>query len=345
MTQGHTRKLQAILAADVVGYSRLMNRDEEGTLSRLQAQEREVVDPAITGQGGEVVKRLGDGVLAVFPSAVTALRAAREIQTETATRQAGEAQPITYRIGLNVGDVMVTESDIFGDGVNIAARLEGLADPGGIAISAAVHDNVRAQDPGPFDDLGERQVKNIDHPVRVYRVRFDHSPSLPVAAGASRSASRLWLVVGLLAVTSLLAWAFWPATETPEPGTATAPAPVPKPESTPVPVPAAEPVAPVARPAPVTRPAAVATSPSAPPDPVPASTPSTSRNEPAPSGNTGTTDTTGATEPGFSERLFDTIAEAVEEELATGDSGSGSSSNPGKSKKSSNKGKGRGKNK
>ena len=202
MNQGHTRKLQAILAADVVGYSRLMNRDEEGTLARLQTQEREVVDPAITGQGGEVVKRLGDGVLAVFPSAVTALRAARAIQAETATRQAGEAQPITYRIGLNVGDVMVTENDIFGDGVNIAARLEGLADPGGIAISAAVHDNVRAQDQGPFDDLGEQQVKNIEHPVRIYRVRFDNSRPLPAVAGASRSATHVWLAVGLLLVTS-----------------------------------------------------------------------------------------------------------------------------------------------
>ena len=168
MTEGHTRRLQAILAADVVGYSRLMSRDEEGTHSRLKTLEREVVDPQISDHGGEVIKRLGDGILAVFPSAVTALRAARAIQERVGESQAGSEAPITYRIGLNVGDVIVADDDIFGDGVNIAARLEGLADAGGIAFSSSVHDNVRAQDPGPFDDLGERQVKNIDHPIRVY---------------------------------------------------------------------------------------------------------------------------------------------------------------------------------
>ena len=318
MTEGHTRRLQAILAADVVGYSRLMNRDEEGTLARLQALEREVVDPAIGGHGGEIVKRLGDGVLAVFPSAVDALRAARAIREQAVRVQGNEtAQPIVYRIGLNVGDVIMAGNDIFGDGVNIASRLEGLADPGGIALSAAVHDNVRAQDPGPFDDLGERQVKNIDHPVRAYRIRFDDSP--PLASPVGGSAGR-WFAAGLgvLLVAVLLAWLLWPR---------------------------AEPAAVVEQQAPAT-PAPVATV--SPPPVAPVAGSGTSRPDPGstarvprqPGPITSTSGerpvspqqpTTEATEPGFSERLFDSIAEAVEEEL-TGGGASSSAGPPGKNK-------------
>jgi len=340
MNQGHTRKLQAILAADVVGYSRLMNRDEEGTLSRLQAQEREVVDPSISDHGGEVVKRLGDGLLAVFPSAVTALRAARAIQVKTAALQTGEAEPIIYRIGLNVGDVIVTENDIFGDGVNIAARLEGLADPGGIALSAAVHDSIRAQDPGPFDDLGERQVKNIEHPILVYRVHFDDSPPLPAAAGTAHGTRRLLLVAGLLATVAMLAWAFWPEAEVATSAPVTMPAPVPEAAPEPTPAPIVAPATPVVSPTPVVTPESepVVTAPHrAPPPPRQVTT----TDEPAPVSTS--RDTSQAEEPDFSERLFDSVAEAIEAELKSGISGNGSSSkSPGKPKSS---GKGKGKNK
>ncbi len=294
MTDGHTRRLQAILAADVVGYSRLMNRDEEGTLARLQALEGQVVDPAIAGHGGEIVKRLGDGVLAVFPSAVAALRAARAIRDQAVRFQADHHAPIVYRIGLNVGDVIEAGNDIYGDGVNIASRLEGLADPGGIALSAAVHDNVRAQDPGPFDDLGERQVKNIDHPVRVYRVRFDDSPPLPARPGRGVPWAALAAGALLLAVVLLLALQPWseeaPPAQAAAPATAQGPAPV-----------VAEPPAPVAASAPRS-PAPSADVP-APPREAPV-TPSTQPSEQVPS------------EAPFSERLFDSIAEAVEQELA-----------------------------
>ena len=307
MTDGHTRRLQAILAADVVGYSRLMNRDEEGTLARLQALEREVVDPAIGGHGGEIVKRLGDGVLAVFPSAVDALRAARAIREQSVRVQDdATSEPIVYRIGLNVGDVIMAGNDIFGDGVNIASRLEGLADPGGIALSAAVHDNVRAQDPGPFDDLGERTVKNIAHPVRAYRVRFDDSPPLarPAGAGVQR-----WLIAAGLALAlgaGLLAWTFWPETE---PETADAVSPPVEPQTVPVTPP--EKAAP---------PPVLANSRAAYPDP------DTGRQTapdvpPAP---------TGSNEPNFGERLVESIADAIEEELATGSGSTGGSPGRGK---------------
>ncbi|MDX1593867.1 MAG: adenylate/guanylate cyclase domain-containing protein [Gammaproteobacteria bacterium] len=221
MNEGQTRRLQAILAADVVGYSRLMNGDEEGTLARLKVLEREVIDPSVAAHEGQVVKRMGDGVLATFPSAVTALRAARAIREQAARQQADEAEPIVFRIGLNVGDVLVTDDDIYGDGVNIASRLEGLADPGGVTLSGAVYEYVRAQDPGPFDSLGERRVKNIAHPVRVYRVRFDDSPAL--SAVTRQGLPRLLAAAGgvlLLAIALGLAWAFWPGAGDPGPETA-----------------------------------------------------------------------------------------------------------------------------
>ncbi len=312
MTEGHTRRLQAILAADVVGYSRLMNRDEEGTLARLQALEREVVDRAISGHDGEIVKRLGDGVLAVFSSAVSALRAARAIHDEAARQQSDLEAPIRYRIGINIGDVIESGNDIFGDGVNIASRLEGLADPGGIALSAAVHDNVRAQDPGPFDDLGERQVKNIEHPVHVYRVRFADSPPLVAASGRSPrwialAAGGLLLVVALL----LVLW-LWPGAERPQQATAPEAAPVTGTQATrengsEAAPDVAEPVAP----APVTP--SVETSTTRVPRSTPPSTSTTPSREtttPAPSS------TSAGTEPTFSERLLDNIAEAVEQELS-----------------------------
>jgi len=168
-----TRRLAAILAADVAGYSRLMGVDEEGTHERLQAHLRELVEPKIKGHRGRIVKNTGDGLLAEFASVVDAVRCAVEVQRATIDREPGvlEDQRIRFRIGVNLGDVIAEEHDIFGDGVNIAARLEALAEPGGICISRMVRDNVRDKLDYTFEDLGEQQVKNIARPVRVYALR------------------------------------------------------------------------------------------------------------------------------------------------------------------------------
>ncbi len=167
------RRLTAILAADVAGYSRLMGADEEGTHERLKAHLRELVEPKISEHRGRMVKNTGDGFLAEFASVVDGVRCAVEVQRGMAERNAEipEGKRITFRIGVNLGDVIVEEHDIFGDGVNVAARLEALAEPGGVLISNTVHDHVRDRLPFAFEDLGEQQVKNIARPVRVYRVR------------------------------------------------------------------------------------------------------------------------------------------------------------------------------
>jgi adenylate cyclase len=167
------RRLAAILAADVAGYSRLMGADEEGTHERLRAHLRELVDPKIAEHRGRTVKTTGDGLLAEFASVVDAVRCAVEIQAGMAERNAGASadQRIEFRIGINLGDVIAEEHDIFGDGVNVAARLEGLAEPGAICISRVVRDQVRDKLPYVFEDLGEQSVKNIARPVRVYALR------------------------------------------------------------------------------------------------------------------------------------------------------------------------------
>jgi TolB-like protein/class 3 adenylate cyclase len=166
------RRLAAILAADVAGYSRLMGADEEGTHERLQAHLRELVNPEINGHRGRIVKNTGDGFLAEFASVVDAVRCALEVQRGMAERNKGSSPEewIEFRIGINLGDVIAEENDIFGDGVNVAARLETLAEPGGICISRVVRDQVRDRIEITFDDLGEQQVKNIARPVRVYRI-------------------------------------------------------------------------------------------------------------------------------------------------------------------------------
>src|SRR5215469_11111615 len=166
------RKLAAILAADVAGYSRLMGADEEGTHERLMAHLRELVDPKIAEHHGRTVKHTGDGFLAEFPSVVDAVRCAVEVQRGMAERNdpIPQDERIDFRGGINLGDVIAEEHDIFGDGVNVAARLEALAEPGGVLISNTVHDHVRDREPFAFEDLGDRQVKNIARPVRVYRV-------------------------------------------------------------------------------------------------------------------------------------------------------------------------------
>ena len=167
------RRLTAILAADVAGYSRLMGADEEGTHERLKAHLRELIEPKIAEHRGRVVKNTGDGFLAEFASVVDAVRCAVEMQREMADRNAGTPpeKRIEFRIGVNLGDVIAEEHDIFGDGVNVAARLEALAEPGGVLVSHTVHDQVRDRLPFAFEDLGEHQVRNIVRPVRVYRVR------------------------------------------------------------------------------------------------------------------------------------------------------------------------------
>jgi adenylate cyclase len=168
-----TRRLAAILAADVAGYSRLMGVDEEGTLERLKALRYELLDPKIAEHHGRVVKTTGDGLLVEFASVVDAVRCAVAVQQAMPERNTGvDAESrIELRIGINLGDVIVDGDDLYGDGVNIAARIEALADAGGVFVSNTVHDHVRDRLPFAFEDLGEQQVKNIARPVRVYRVR------------------------------------------------------------------------------------------------------------------------------------------------------------------------------
>jgi adenylate cyclase len=179
------RRLAAILAADVTGYSRLIGADEEGTLARLRAIRRELIDPKIADHNGRIVKTTGDGMLVAFHSVVDALRCAAEVQAAMAERNAGlpPARRIEFRVGIHQGDIVVEEGDIFGDGVNIAARLEALAEPGGICVSARVQEDAQGRLDLAFEDLGEPELKNIARPVRVYRVVAPLTPSLSPQAG------------------------------------------------------------------------------------------------------------------------------------------------------------------
>jgi len=182
------RRLAAILAVDVAGYSRLMGEDEEGTHERLKAHFAQLVRPKIEEHRGRVVKNTGDGLLAEFTSVIDAVRCAAEIQQGMLGRELGvpEDRRIRFRIGINLGDVIVEEDDIFGDGVNVAARLEALAEPGGICVSRVVREQVRDKFDWQFDDLGEQQVKNIARPVRTYGIAFGASSrAAPPSRGAS----------------------------------------------------------------------------------------------------------------------------------------------------------------
>ena len=173
MAEAHAeRRLAAILAADVAGYSRLMGADEEGTLARLNAHRREFLEPKIAEHRGRIVKRTGDGVLLEFGSVVDAARCGIEIQHGMHERNTSvpSDQRIEFRIGIHIGDVIIEDDDIFGDGVNIAARLEGIAQPSGICISDDVHRHVRGKLDADFQDLGERELKNIAWPVRVFQL-------------------------------------------------------------------------------------------------------------------------------------------------------------------------------
>jgi adenylate cyclase len=181
------RRLAAILAADVVGYSRLMGEDEAGTLERLKSLRRELVQPKITERKGRIVKLMGDGLLAEFPSVVEAVQCAVGIQKSMIGRETDlpDERRIRLRIGVNLGDIIVEGSDIYGDGVNVTARLEGLASPDGICVSGTVFDHVRSKVGLDFTDLGEQQVKNIDQPVQVYRIVLDSESDASEAAKTS----------------------------------------------------------------------------------------------------------------------------------------------------------------
>ena len=175
-----TRRLAAILAADVAGYSRLIGSDEQGTLQRLKSIRAELIDPAIATHHGRVVKTTGDGLLAEFASTVDALRCAGEMQTQMAERNFALAPDtrIEMRIGIHQGDIVVEDDgDIFGDGVNIAARLEALAEPGSVCVSARVQEDAAGKLYLAFRDLGEKQLKNIARPVRAYAIGAGAPPS------------------------------------------------------------------------------------------------------------------------------------------------------------------------
>jgi adenylate cyclase len=185
------RKLVAILAADVVEYSRLMHEDEEGTLATLSSH-REVVDTLIQTLNGRISNTAGDSVLAEFASVVDAIRCAVGMQQTLfqANSNLASERRMQFRIGINVGDVIMKDGDLFGDGINVAARLEALADPGGICVTRGVRDAVRDKIPYTFEDMGEQKVKNIPRPVRFYKVMFNPEAQVEVEAIPSEGAVR-----------------------------------------------------------------------------------------------------------------------------------------------------------
>ena len=184
------RRLAAILAADVVGYSRLMGEDETGTLAALKAHRKELIEPKSAEYHGRIVKLTGDGTLMEFGSAVDAVLFAVDVQRAIAGRNAEvpEDRRITYRMGINIGDIIIDGDDIYGDGVNVAARLEGLADPGGVYVSRTVYEHIKGKVDLGFEDLGEQKVKNITVPVQVYRVKPDDTDTQSVALGTAGEA-------------------------------------------------------------------------------------------------------------------------------------------------------------
>ncbi|WP_407159169.1 adenylate/guanylate cyclase domain-containing protein [Bradyrhizobium sp. STM 3557] len=189
---GQERRLAAVLSADMVGFSRLMELDETGTLARLKTHRIELIDPAIARNRGRIIKTTGDGMLVEFRSVFDAVLCAAEVQRRMARRNADvpPARWIEFRIGINLGDVIIEENDIFGDGVNIAARLQTLAEPGGICVSAAVREQLgqRLEDV-QFEDLGEQSVKNIARPIRTFRIRLDQNPKKMPDAGRDSTAA------------------------------------------------------------------------------------------------------------------------------------------------------------
>ena len=244
------RHLAAILLVDVVGYSRLMGVDEAGTLRRLKALRRELIDPNIAAAHGRIVKTMGDGLLVEFPSPVRAVTCAVRIQRAMLTRETGLPPERVFRLrfGINLGDVVAElDGDLYGDGVNVAARLEPLAEPGGLCISRSVHDQVRDKLPYRFEDRGKLELKNIARPIGVFALSAAAIASLqeqdaeqqeapePTPANRSRNARRILLAASGAALLSAggLGWWSWSAHRTPEQTSATvlqasgAPKPVP----------------------------------------------------------------------------------------------------------------------
>ena len=207
MARDH-RRLAAIVSADVVGYSLLMGRDDSATLAGLKAHRRELIDPKIAEYGGRIVKTTGDGLLLEFPSVVDAVRCAVDVQRGMAERNAGvpPEQRIDLRIGINVGDIIINGDDIFGDGVNVAARLQTLAEPGGICVSRVVRDQVLDKLSFAFEDLGPQDVKNITRPIEVYRVDLGSAASQELSPGRkrfqrlTRAPGRRWSAAGVIAL-------------------------------------------------------------------------------------------------------------------------------------------------
>ncbi|MGD9507505.1 MAG: adenylate/guanylate cyclase domain-containing protein, partial [Geminicoccaceae bacterium] len=202
------RRMLAILASDIVGYSRAMEADELGTIGRVTRWQGEVLAPVLQRHQGRLVKLIGDGALAVFDSVVDAVNCAAELQRETSAREAGHPKPIRLRIGVNLGDVALVAQDVYGDGVNVAARLESICDAGGIMVSGTAFDHLQGKVPFPLEFAGEQQVKNISRPVRTYRARLDGSrprrrpalPKLPLAVAAA---------LALLLAGAWWAWSHW----------------------------------------------------------------------------------------------------------------------------------------
>jgi adenylate cyclase len=214
-----TRRLAAILALDVAGYSWLMGVDEEGTHERLKAHHRQLVEPKIREHRGRMVNTHGDGMLVEFPSVVDAVRCAAEVQREMIGRepQQPDERRIKFRIGINLGDVIVERGDIFGDGVNVAARLEALAEPGGICVSGVVRDQIRDKLPLLLDDMGEQSVKNIARPVRVYALPPEAIADLPASSGLVSVSHRrhaagiaMAAVIGAVLLVGIGVWWLWP---------------------------------------------------------------------------------------------------------------------------------------
>jgi adenylate cyclase len=214
------RRLATILAADVAGYSRLMGADEEGTHERLKAHLRQLVNPKIEEHRGHIVKNTGDGLLAEFASVVEAVRCAAEVQRGMIDREPEmtDEQRIRFRVGINFSDIMLDGGDIFGDGVNVAARLEGLAEPGGICASGTVRDHIRDKLPYPFEDMGELSIKNIARPVRVHALRPEVLAELPAASVRIRPSHRkkafgaAGMATAAAVIVAIIAWLNWPAT-------------------------------------------------------------------------------------------------------------------------------------
>jgi class 3 adenylate cyclase len=191
-TERVERRLTAILAADVAGYSRLMGADEEGTLAQLKVHRQALIDPKITEHRGRIVKTTGDGMLVEFASVVDALRCAVEVQRGMTERNA-EVSPdkrIEFRVGINIGDIIEDGGDIFGDGVNVAARLEGIADRGGICISRQVLEQVEGKLDLAFRELGRQNFKNISRPVEVYAINLDEAGHQQLGCWPVRTSSR-----------------------------------------------------------------------------------------------------------------------------------------------------------